>query len=218
MSFNTILVTATTFFLFWHSTTDLCHTLLNYSYCSQHIEEDDFTRGAWTDWPVVSCNAGVLIFCFAGVGGGATGTWLACGCCCWSPLFRSAAAKETRGVMMLEENTLPVVVLGVLCVILLCISSLAYLQPRYFAEYGLSPSANLQLQHVGVEAELPFSGHSLFRWRPWYHKQRGGGCLQLAQTWPNCLKVMTLYKASLGTIRLYLDGDVAKASQIEDDL
>jgi hypothetical protein len=37
----------------------------------------------------------------------------------------------------------------------------------------------------GMEEVFPFSGHSLCRWPPPHHKQRGG-CLQFAQTWPNC--------------------------------
>jgi hypothetical protein len=63
--------------------------------------------------------------------GGCSGveTWGAWGCCCCLPP-RSAAAKETAGVVRLEENTLPVVVLGVLWAFLLCSSSLACLQPR----------------------------------------------------------------------------------------
>jgi hypothetical protein len=50
---------------------------------------------------------------------------------------------------------------------------------------GFSPSANRQLQHVGVDDVFPFSGHSLCRWPPPHQKQRAG-CLQFAQTWPNC--------------------------------
>jgi hypothetical protein len=43
----------------------------------------------------------------------------------------------------------------------------------------------LQLQHVGVDVLFSFSEHSLCRWPPPRHMQRGGW-FQLAQTWPNC--------------------------------
>jgi hypothetical protein len=43
---------------------------------------------------------------------------------------------------------------------------------------------NLQLQHVGIDAVLPFSGLSSCSDRPPPHIQLGG-CLQLAQTWSN---------------------------------
>jgi hypothetical protein len=50
--------------------------------------------------------------------------------CCFAVLPRSAAAKETPGVVRLEENILPVIVLGVLCDFDFCSSSFACLQPR----------------------------------------------------------------------------------------
>jgi hypothetical protein len=74
-------------------------------------------------------------------------------------LLRSTAAKDSPGVVWLEEKTLPVVVLGVLCVFLFRVSSLACLQPRELEGWGFSPSTNLQLQHVSIDVELPFSGH-----------------------------------------------------------
>jgi hypothetical protein len=40
------------------------------------------------------------------------------------------------------------------------------------------------LQNACVEDAFPFSEQSLCRWLHPHHKQRGG-CLQLAQTWPN---------------------------------
>jgi hypothetical protein len=61
---------------------------------------------------------------------------------------------------------------------------------------------NLQLQHVSIDAVLPFSGHSMCRLPPPHHIQQGG-CLQLAQTRPNfcscnCVKrVWALYAFTL---------------------
>jgi hypothetical protein len=43
---------------------------------------------------------------------------------------RSATTKETPGVIVLEKNTLPVVVLGVFCDFLFYSSSLSCLHPR----------------------------------------------------------------------------------------
>jgi hypothetical protein len=51
-----------------------------------------------------------------------------CYCCC--VLLRSTAAKDSSGMVWLEENTLPVVVLGALCNFLFGISFLACVQPR----------------------------------------------------------------------------------------
>jgi hypothetical protein len=45
-------------------------------------------------------------------------------------LLRRAAAKDSPGVVWLEDNNLPVVVLGAVCDFLPHISSLAWLQPR----------------------------------------------------------------------------------------
>jgi hypothetical protein len=42
----------------------------------------------------------------------------------------STAAKDNPGVVWLEENTLPIVVLGTFCNFLFQISSLAWLQPQ----------------------------------------------------------------------------------------
>jgi hypothetical protein len=78
------------------------------------------------------------------------------------------------GVVRFEENTFPVVVLGVLCDFLFCSSSSACLQPRLLAGWAFSSSANWQLQHVGVEAAFSFSGHPLCRWPPPHHRHRGG--------------------------------------------
>jgi hypothetical protein len=50
---------------------------------------------------------------------------------------------------------------------------------------GMGFFSSRQLQHAGVDVVFPFSGHSLCRYSPPHHKQRGG-CLQFAQTWPNC--------------------------------
>jgi hypothetical protein len=143
-----------------------------------------FTFGARTDWPTFCCCPEAVVLNFTSAGGSAIGSWRACGCCC-AVLLRSAAAMETPGVVSLEEKTLPVVVLGVLCDLFFCRSSFACLQPRQLAGCGFSPSANRQLQKDGVQAAFSFSGHSLCRRPPPYHTQRGG-CLQFAQTWPNC--------------------------------
>jgi hypothetical protein len=44
-------------------------------------------------------------------------------------LPRGAAAKDKPGLVRLEENTLPVLVLGVLCDFFFCISSFACYSP-----------------------------------------------------------------------------------------
>jgi hypothetical protein len=96
--------------------------------------------------------------------------------------------------------------LGVLCDFLFRMSSLASLQLRQLEEWGSSPSTNFQLEHVGIDAVLPFSGHSLCRWLPPHHIQRSG-CLQLGPTWLNywqlyhCVRTVgALYASSLNTI------------------
>jgi hypothetical protein len=42
----------------------------------------------------------------------------------------------------------------------LCSSPLAWLQPRYDATWGFSPSTRVQLQQLGVDSVFDFSGHS----------------------------------------------------------
>jgi hypothetical protein len=80
----------------------------------------------------------------------------------------------------------------------------------------LSPSANRQLQHAGVEAEFPFSEHSLCRWPPPHHKHRGGGgLLAVCPNVAELLTVVALRKAGLSVVGLNLDGNVAKAVQLE---
>jgi hypothetical protein len=68
-----------------------------------------FALGAWTDW-FGNCYR----LCLKG-GGQACATVGSWGCCCCCVLLRSAAAKEIPVVVWLEENTLPVVVLGAIC-------------------------------------------------------------------------------------------------------
>jgi hypothetical protein len=46
------------------------------------------------------------------------------------------------------------------------------------------------------------------------HKQRGG-CLQLAQTWPNFWQLKQLGEGGLGLVCLYLDANVAEAREFE---
>jgi hypothetical protein len=98
-------------------------------------------------------------------------------CCCVTP-----SRTALGGVAGIER--LPVEVLDALCDFLFHTSSLASLQPQQLEGWGSSPSTNLQLQHVSIEAALPFSGHSLCRWPHSHHIQRGG-CLHLALTWSN---------------------------------
>jgi hypothetical protein len=65
------------------------------------------------------------------------------------------------------------------------------------------PSTRVQLQQLGVDSVFVFSGHSRCRWPPPHHKHQGG-CLHLAQTWPevwqlsHCVRpVRALYKSTL---------------------
>jgi hypothetical protein len=62
-------------------------------------------------------------------------------------------------------------------------SPFAWLQPRYDAGWGFSPSSRVQLQNLGVDSVFVFSGHSLCRWSSPYQRHLGS-CMQLAQTWP----------------------------------
>jgi hypothetical protein len=65
----------------------------------------------------------------------------------------------------------------------------------------------LQLKHVGVVVVLSLSGHSLCRWRPPHHIQRGG-CLQIAQTWRDFWQM----RHCVRSVRdLYSDCNIANA-------
>jgi hypothetical protein len=170
-------------------------------YCSQHFVQRQ------TDWLVFCCScwgkaAGTLGFIVAGP---ATATCCVWGCCCPSVL---------PGVVRLKENALPVVFLGVLCSFFFCSSSFACLQPWYLVGWCFSSSANRQLQHVEADVVLPFSWHSLYWWSPPHHKQRGG-CLQFAQTWPNCWKLWHFVRR-FWTLCLYLDCNVTQACKSEN--
>jgi hypothetical protein len=63
--------------------------------------------------------------------------------CCCSVLLCTTTAKDSPGVLWLEENTLPDVVLGVLCNFLFHILSLAWLQPQQSRGWGSSLCINL---------------------------------------------------------------------------
>jgi hypothetical protein len=95
----------------------------------------------------------------------------------------STAAKDTVDVVKFEGNVLPDVVF---CFFwdFFRVSPFSWLQPRQLAECAASPSANWQLQHVGVEETFSLSGQYLCKWMPPHHKQRESW-LQFAQTWPN---------------------------------
>jgi hypothetical protein len=108
------------------------------------FRDELFASGAWSGW---------LRTCWLCLKGGGAGYF----CCC--VLLRSAAAKDSHGVVWLEVNTLAVVVSGALCDFLFRISSLACPQPLQLEEWGSSPSTNLQSQHVRIDAVLPFSAH-----------------------------------------------------------
>jgi hypothetical protein len=84
-----------------------------------------WTRTGWPDcW---GCTGAESLCFFVGDRSGVV-VWSACGCCC-CVLPWSASPKETPGVARFDENTLPVVVLGVLWAFLLCSSSLASAAP-----------------------------------------------------------------------------------------
>jgi hypothetical protein len=130
------------------------------------------------------------------------------GCCCCCVLLHSIAAKASPGMVWLEENTLPLVVF------LFRVSSLACLQPRQSEGWGSSPSTNLQLLHVSINALLLFSGHSFCRWPSPHHIQRGGP-LAVSPDMAELLAAVTLRETSLGFVRLHPDCNMAKAPQCE---
>jgi hypothetical protein len=79
------------------------------------------TWGVWADWLGTCCS-----MCLKGGGAGLRNR----GRMRLLLLLRSAAAKDSPGVVWLEENALPDVVLGALLNFLFRILSLAYLRPR----------------------------------------------------------------------------------------
>jgi hypothetical protein len=95
------------------------------------FRDELFALGVWTDW------LGTYWLCLKGGGvlisptaaGQACATGGGWGYCC-SVLLRIAAAKDSPGVLRLEENTLPVVVLDALCDLFFRVSSLTWLQRR----------------------------------------------------------------------------------------
>jgi hypothetical protein len=105
-----------------------------------------------------------------------------CGYCCWVS-WRSAAAQDCSDEVNLEKTVLLEDPFEALCALLLCCSLFAFLQPRYDAAWGFSPSTRAQLQQLSVDSVFIFTGHSLCRWPPPHHKHIGG-CLQFAQSWP----------------------------------
>jgi len=83
----------------------------------------------------------------------------------------------------------------------------------------------LQLQQLGVDSYLSFSGHYLWIWTPPHHTQRAG-CLQLAQTWPNfwqlqhCISIFwalcasTLMTTWLSLVKLKTSGDFSLRARV----
>jgi hypothetical protein len=131
-----------------------------------------FALGAWTDW------LGACCLCLK-----RGGVYL----CNWGLLrllllrFLCVAALHCREG--LEENALPVVVLGALCDFLFRVSSFACLQPldSWRDEIPLRPptwscSMSVSMLHCSFpDTPCATSPHHI----------QLGGCLQLAQTWPN---------------------------------
>jgi hypothetical protein len=77
-----------------------------------------------------------------------------------------------------------------------------------------SSSTNLQLHHVGVDAVLLFSGHSLLGvTAPAPHTT--GRLLAVSPDMAELLAVVTLRETSLGFMRLCPDCSMAKARQFE---
>jgi hypothetical protein len=130
-----------------------------------------FIFGARTVWPVSCCwrcCEGARALDSSSVAGPAAATWRGRSCCCCFALFHSSA--HSPDVMQLEENTLHVMVLGVLCDFLSRISSFSWLQPRCLNGCCFSSSARLQLHHAAVYVSLPASRLSLHRWPPPHYK------------------------------------------------
>jgi hypothetical protein len=104
------------------------------------------------------------------------GCW---GCCC--VLLRSSAAEDTPGDMWLEENALPIVVLGAFCDF--CFTSLPW-RPcsldSWRDEVPLRPP-NCSCS-MSVSMYCPFRA---FLVHVISHHIQQGGCMQLAQTRPN---------------------------------
>jgi hypothetical protein len=121
---------------FCFSITELCHTLLYYKYYFEHGVQRQ-TAYSWSpDWLI--CFVLFLLFRppFLFVPG--TSSWRRLFLLFYSGVPRSAAVKDTFGVVKFEENTLPVVIF--------CfpwdffrISSFAWLQPRKLAGCAVSP-------------------------------------------------------------------------------
>jgi hypothetical protein len=95
------------------------------------------------------------------------------------------------GVLKLEENTLSVVVLDIFCDLFFC--------------RGFSPSANRQLQRVGVEDVLPFSVQVTAS-----APQAAERLLAICPDVAELLAVMALRKTILSSICLYPYCDVAE--------
>jgi hypothetical protein len=167
---------------------------------------------ARTDWPDVCISSGTGTLCFFVTGGLANGIWISRGRCCCYVLPRSAAAKETPGVVRFEEKPPHVVALGVLCDFRSCSCSSACLQQLSLAGWAFSASANWQLQLGGVEAAFPFSEQSLCRCPPPHHK-RGEGLFAITPHVAELLAVVALGKSILGSISLHPDSNVAEAWQ-----
>jgi hypothetical protein len=131
------------------------------------------------------------------------------GCCCHCVLLHSTAMKDSPGVVWLEENTLPIVVLGALWDFLFCISSLACLQPldSWRDEVPLRPPT------------CSCSMYALFRaflvqmTAPTPHTM--GRLVAVSPDLVELLAVVTLCETSLGFIHLYPGCNMAKAHQVK---
>jgi hypothetical protein len=97
----------------------------------------------------------------AGQAYAAEGSW---NCCCYV-LLPNISAKESPGVVRLEENTLPVAILGTLC------DSFAPLRWRACSLDSWRDGVSLRPPncHCSVSVSMlccPFPGNSLCRWPP----------------------------------------------------
>jgi hypothetical protein len=82
--------------------------------------------------------------------------------------------------------------------------------PLSWRVWGKCLYASLQLQQAGVEPSLPFSGHSLWRWPPPYHRQRGR-LLAVCPDVAELLAIVALHELSLWLVGFNFFCCVAKA-------